>query len=662
MKLRRPSARYYAGDLVSGREDHRIEPDQSARWWSGRAAAELGLTGEVDEARLASVLVGLTPDGGERLGERERTLGAFDLVLSAPKSVSVLAALAPVEQAGTVERAHELAVRSAVGFLERSLVRVRDRRGGDDRLEPAGCVAAVFSHRTSRALDPHLHAHVVVINAGRDGAGAWRALDARPLFSEARTVGALYQAELRNRLVEALGVRFSDDGRSTMQLCGIDEALRTRFSQRGAEVHRQLAGWMDEPERASPRARALAALVTRPPKERGWELPELRALWARRAGPVGRDAVSRVLERARERAARARGRDASPLIPRAEGAFGALAREVLAAELARGWAPTTFDLERAWCASLVDGATVREIEAATEALTSGRLGGRLGVVALEAAWAPTGVWQRRDGGTLPVAAVGGRWARLEDARALQGLVDIAERVASRGLGRLDECSASATLARALAERPHLLRTATRALEGAADVVAVTVAERDQVAFLDAISAAGEERGRTVVVVTADRSVPAGRERARAANELDVVARRLAGEARRSLVIVPAADRASASVLERAASLAEATGGRAVLMGASSAWAPAALARIDREAGREAGRRSEGLGKVERERSGRASETTRGPAGGLPSPLTPVRDRRPVREVGEEAAWPGRAGVGGRSGRDGPRRALTLGRW
>lgn len=653
MKLRRPSARYYAGALVSGREDHWVEPDQAARWWSGRAAVELGLAGEVDETSLAAVLVGRTPDGAERLGGGQRTVGAFDLVLAAPKSVSVLAALAPPEQVATVEQAHELAVRSAVGFLEAHLARVRDRRGGGDRLEPAGSVAAVFCHRTSRALDPHLHAHVVLANVGRDGGGTWRALDARPLFAEARTVGALYQAELRARLVAALGIRFTTAERSTIQVGGIDEALRTRFSQRGAEVDRQLADWFPEPERAGPRARALAALVTRPPKERGWELPELRARWAERAGPLGRSAVAHVLECGRERLGRIEGRENRSLLPRSEGAFAALAREVLAVELARGWAPTTFDLHRAWCASLPDGATLGEIQAATEALTRGRLGERLGLVALGAALEPSEVWRRRRGGVVPVAPLSGRWARLEDARSLRALVDIAERVARRGLGRLDECAAGAALACALDGRPDLAGLLTRALGGSSDVVALTVAERDQTALLRAIAAIGDERDRAVVVVTPERSLDEGGVQACSPGELGDLCRRLADRGRPALVLVPAADRAHVSVLERAAWLAEVTGGRAVLIGARRGWVPAPLAGLDREGGRDGPDRRASPGPAGAGRT-KAKDLSRAAARLEPVfPLRLVPDRRRTRGVGEDVPWPG---PGDRS------HGRSIGRW
>jgi len=664
IKLHRPSARYYAGDLVSGREDHGVEPDLAARWWTGRAARDFGLAGAPDEGRLTFVLSGRSPDGQEVLGERPRLIGAFDLVLSAPKSVSVLGALAPSEQAAAVERAHELAVGAAVGFLERNLARVRERRSGDDRLEPAQTVGAVFCHRTSRALDPHLHAHVVLANAGQDPTGRWRSLDARPLFAEARTVGALYQAELRARLREGLGVRFGQraHGGSTPQVVGVEEALQVRFSKRGAEVERQLADWGVEGDRASPRLRHLAALATRSPKEREWQLDELREHWAHEAGPSGRDSVALVFERGQDRLARTFGR--RTLIPEADGAFGLLAEEVLRAELARGWAPTTFDLQRAWCSSLVDGATVAEVETATSALTTGRLGERLGLVALEAGWEPSRSWRGRHGASVPVVAPAHHWARADDARELQSLVDTAERLARRGQSRLDERAAQAALARALAERltlrPELLPAAERALWGRGDVVALGVPDRDQDELAGAIGDAWRSKGGAVVVVS-----PGSR-------ALDEAPVRSPEQEARVLVVVTGADRSAPPVLANAARLAEETGGRAVLLGSRRDWAPRALARAARVADPEPAEERDherGVGTL----SGGRARTTE-----LPSLLRRARDRRRAREAvdgGAERSLGSDRPGSDRPGSDRPgsdrmvsngrgmsRRAPSLGRW
>src|SRR5438270_304546 len=70
-----------------------------------------------------------------------------------------------------------------------------------------GLVVAPFEHRTSRALDPQLHSHCLVLNKVRDARdGSWRALHGRPIFEEAKTAGMLYQAALRAELTRRLGV------------------------------------------------------------------------------------------------------------------------------------------------------------------------------------------------------------------------------------------------------------------------------------------------------------------------------------------------------------------------------------------------------------------------------------------------------------------------
>ena len=85
-----------------------------------------------------------------------------------------------------------------------------------------GLVIARFEHRTSRALDPQLHSHCLILNKVRDAQdGSWRALHGR-LFEEAKTAGMLYQAALRAELTRRLGVAWgpvSEHGQA--ELAGI---------------------------------------------------------------------------------------------------------------------------------------------------------------------------------------------------------------------------------------------------------------------------------------------------------------------------------------------------------------------------------------------------------------------------------------------------------
>jgi conjugative relaxase-like TrwC/TraI family protein len=47
-------------------------------------------------------------------------------------------------------------------------------------------VAASFRHETSRALDPQLHSHCVILNVTRRHDGEWRAVNARGIFRAQR--------------------------------------------------------------------------------------------------------------------------------------------------------------------------------------------------------------------------------------------------------------------------------------------------------------------------------------------------------------------------------------------------------------------------------------------------------------------------------------------
>ena len=65
--------------------------------------------------------------------------------------------------------------------------------------------SAGFVHRVSRALDPHLHSHVVMANLGRGPDGTYTALDGRGLYAHRSAADALYHAQLRHELTTRLG-------------------------------------------------------------------------------------------------------------------------------------------------------------------------------------------------------------------------------------------------------------------------------------------------------------------------------------------------------------------------------------------------------------------------------------------------------------------------
>jgi len=244
------SGAYYLADLASelgpARDTARgpgldIEPGRPG-WWKGAGAAGLGLVGPVDGRDLEAVLSGLNPADGRSLVLRRGMVSGYDLTFTAPKSASVLFALGSPEVAGEVLSAHTGAVDEAMGYVARRAMAVRRGSGEDRCLEPVGgVVGAAFTHGVSRALDPHLHTHVVLANLGHGPDGRWTAVDGRGLLAHARAAGSLYGAELRHRLSVGLGVEWTVRQSGSYEVACIDPAVLGGFSSRQAEIRSYLA-------------------------------------------------------------------------------------------------------------------------------------------------------------------------------------------------------------------------------------------------------------------------------------------------------------------------------------------------------------------------------------------------------------------------------------
>jgi conjugative relaxase-like TrwC/TraI family protein len=304
-RLTDPTGRYYLNDQQvelspgGGSANHdrsptRLAPGGTGRW-TGAAAARLGLTGPVAATDLAGVLAGGMPGSGRPLVRRRGAVAGYDLTFTAPKSASVLFALGGAEAATETVAAHEEAVEAAMGYVARRAAAVR-RGGGDERrLVPvSGLVAAAFSHSVSRALDPHLHTHVVVANLGHGPDGRWTALDGRGLFAHALAAGHLYDAELRHRLTQRLGLGWQLRSSGRHEVEGIGPDVVGAFSSRRAEILGHLAtqrsGMVGRTGRPSHRSFRVARVVTRDAKEPGVEPAALARRWREQAEACGVDA------------------------------------------------------------------------------------------------------------------------------------------------------------------------------------------------------------------------------------------------------------------------------------------------------------------------------------------------------------------------------------
>jgi len=230
---------YYTDHLPS----YYLDGDEPPGLWWGRGADLLGLDGEVDAEVFLNVMAGLDPSTGSRLGRRygEESVRGFDATFSAPKSVSVLFAVADPEIRGEVTDAHDRAVAAVLGWVEDHAHTRMRRRGHIVCVDTEGIAAAVFRQHTSRRLDPQLHSHTVIVNRVKAPDGRWLALDARTIKLDQRTLSALYHATLRTELTRRLGVQWHPPEHGIAEIAGIDQTVLRHFSTRTREMDDRLA-------------------------------------------------------------------------------------------------------------------------------------------------------------------------------------------------------------------------------------------------------------------------------------------------------------------------------------------------------------------------------------------------------------------------------------
>jgi conjugative relaxase-like TrwC/TraI family protein len=279
---------YYLGRVASGIEDYYTGAGEAPGQWIGAGAAELGLEGQVESADLRSITEGATDPrtGAYLLAGRPgaRTVPGFDHTYSAPKSVSLLYAFGDDEVRRRVTAAHDAAVKAAVSdYLEAHALGARRGTDGVDKIGTSGAIAAAFRHRTSRAGDPDLHTHVLVANLVHGDDGHWSALDSSLLYTNAKTGGYVYQAQLRQELTESLGVDWGPVTKGQADIAGVDRETIMAFSERRSEI----LGYMAERNDQGGRAADHAALITRRAKEYGVDPTTLQERWNDKARTVG---------------------------------------------------------------------------------------------------------------------------------------------------------------------------------------------------------------------------------------------------------------------------------------------------------------------------------------------------------------------------------------
>jgi conjugative relaxase-like TrwC/TraI family protein len=235
----------------------------------------------------------------------------YDLVCSAPKSVSLLWAFGDAELRADIDAAMSAGIDAVMGYLERhaavGTVDGLNRRG-------LGLAVASYRHDVSRSDEAHLHVHNVIANAiavpmldadghpvlDERGVGriVWRALDGEVLLRHVKTAGYVGAAAMRHELSARRGLRWGPVRNGVADLAGFPRGLLDAFSSRRGQLLEEFAQLVDAGFAADAATLATAQRTTRATKrvmaddevhaiqlarleDTGWTPGGIRALGAR---------------------------------------------------------------------------------------------------------------------------------------------------------------------------------------------------------------------------------------------------------------------------------------------------------------------------------------------------------------------------------------------
>ncbi|MFF5147836.1 MobF family relaxase [Streptomyces sp. NPDC013157] len=324
--------------------------------WMGRGLAALGLAagGVVTEAQLRNLFgergrhphadlieadllaAGKSPKAAWKagaLGRRVKVTG-FDLVFRPQPTIYLMWALGDDETRRVIEAAHERAIERVLEWIEDEVAVIRFGKDGVYQVRPpGGLVAARFRHYEARSGMPLLHDHLWLSVKGQRLDGTWGSVHSEVMFENTVAASALYNEIVMAEVCEALGLAseprtVTAGRRPVMEIAGVPHELIRWTSRRSDQIaacradleHEYVTAVDDDgnlkfapevSEKARAKLNAMAAKMTRPPKQQARPLAQLREDWQASARAFLADAaylIDSLLERARAaaRAIRAR--------------------------------------------------------------------------------------------------------------------------------------------------------------------------------------------------------------------------------------------------------------------------------------------------------------------------------------------------------------------
>lgn len=271
--------------------------------WHGKAAAALGLVGEVKPEDFKNMLDGKVRGNGKiigkQLGKKEadgsiKHAPGWDMTTNAPKSVSILATIGGDK---ILIAAHQRANQVAMGFVEKNAAYTRRRINGIVTKERTGKLAyASFTDVVNRNNEPHLHTHNPTMNTTLGAVEDIRSIDSKLLYDIKMISGLIYRNELVID-VKKMGYEIrqtSSDG--LFEIAGIKQSSIDFNSQRTKEIKDK----MRELGMSGAKDAEIANLLTRKNKTK-IEYKKLKQEWKKNNGKKRLDNINSIFKKSLEK-------------------------------------------------------------------------------------------------------------------------------------------------------------------------------------------------------------------------------------------------------------------------------------------------------------------------------------------------------------------------
>lgn len=282
-------------------EDYAKTANSPGRWY-GKGCEQmfgiepgtlLNIPAEGERGELMLALDGINPITKNPLEvPKNRSVKGYDITFSPPKTLSILASLAPDNSLrDQLWQAHRQAVDATLAWMERELMVGRRGHAGRDGTVHQTITAAQFDHETSRSDDPQIHTHCVVVGFGLGEDNRLSTLWSTPFWSGkagreqiVSTLGEIYGAHLRRSTANLdLPIRWqkrTQRGQIGWEIAGITPKIHKEFSRRNAVIEHQLEA-LGLGTNASHAARQAVTMSTRQSKTERLA-HELRPEWIAR--------------------------------------------------------------------------------------------------------------------------------------------------------------------------------------------------------------------------------------------------------------------------------------------------------------------------------------------------------------------------------------------